>query len=357
MLIYKYIVKKFFTTFLFMLGMFILIVIVFDISERMDNFIEEGPTINEIVFDYYMNFVPYFINLFSPLFIFIAVIYFTSRMAYSSEIVAILSAGFNYYKLIIPYILVGAFFAGISFYLNGWVIPKGNVDLNKFRAKYLKGPYQNTEHNIHRQVAKDIYVYMENFDYRDSTGYRFSLEKFENDKLNYKLRSNKVNWDYKNKNWEAIDYSIRKIDGLDEEYLTGDTLDLTLPLHPEHFGRKKLNIKAMTNPELDKFIQQEKMRGEENVTLYMVERYKRESLPFATIILAVMALSISSRRVRGGMGLHLGLGVLLAFSYIVLLQFSTTFAINAGFNPILSVWLPNIIYGILTLFLIYKAPK
>ncbi|PSR06292.1 MAG: hypothetical protein BRD49_01255, partial [Bacteroidetes bacterium SW_10_40_5] len=134
-------------------------------------------------------------------------------------------------------------------------------------------------------------------------------------------------------------------------------LDLSLPLHPEHFGRKKLNVKAMTNPELDLFIQQEKMRGEKNVTLYMVERYKRESLPFATIILAVMALSISSRRVRGGMGLHLGLGVLLAFSYIVLLQFSTTFAINAGFNPILSVWLPNIIYGILTLALIYKAPK
>lgn len=356
-IIYRYITQKFVTTFIFTLGLFILIAVVFDISEKIDNFIENQAPLEAIIFDYYLNFIPYFINLFSPLFIFISAIYFTSRMASNTEFIPILTSGMNFYKLLYPYLLVGIVLGMLSFYLNGWVIPRGNKDLIDFEMEYLKSPYLNSNYKIHRQIANNVFIFFDNFNYRDSIGYEFTMEKFKNTDLTYRLKAKKATWNSKSQNWTFTDYNIRKIKGYDEKYIQGDTLTMDLPMDPGDFGRKKITIRAMTNHELDQFIEKEKMRGEENVNYYIVEREKRLAMPFATIVLVAMALAISSRRVRGGMGMHLGLGLLFAFTYILLMQFSTTFAIQTNFSPLLSVWIPNILFGIFTVFLLLIAPK
>lgn len=352
-----YISTKFLKTFFFTLGLFILIVIIFDLSERIDNFLETGPSVYEVIFVYYLNFIPYFMNLFSPLFVFISAIYFTSRLAYSTEFIAMFSGGISFYRILVPYVAVGVLLAGASFYLNGWVIPEGNKDLIRFKSEYIKSAYDHSGEDIHRQLADDVFMYMKQFNYPDSLGYVFALEKFDGTDLVYKLRSDKIIWDYHLDKWKATNWKIRYFDSVRERYKTGDTLNLSLPLSPEDFGRKEMNIKAMTNPELESFIAVEKMRGDSNVVLYLVEYYKRGSMPFATIVMTLLAFSLASRKVRGGMGLHLGIGIALAFSYIMLLQLSTTFATNAGLHPMLAVWVPNIIYLILSGVLIYQAPK
>lgn len=354
-----YIIWKFITTFLFSLGLFILIVVVVDISEKIDDFLQDnGPTLNEIVFDYYFSFLPYFINLFSPLFIFIAAIYFTSRMAYSTEFIAMFSGGISFYRLLVPYIIVGVLMTGISFVMHGYVIPNANKSLIQFKSQYIKGGYIHTGQHIHRQLYNDVFMYMENFKYGDSVGYRFTLEKFKEDnELNYKIQSRKIKWNFNLQKWLAVDWEIRYFEKVNERIKTGDTLALSLPIKPQDFGRKHYSIKAMTNPELRDFIEIEKLRGESEVDLYEVELYKRASMPFATIVMVMLAFALASRKIRGGMGLHLGLGILIAFSYILFLQLSTTFATKAGFYPLLSVWIPNILFFILAVILIYRAPK
>ena len=355
----RYIIWKFISTFVVMLGFFILVVIVFDISEKIEEFVKtDGPTIHEIIFDYYANFLPYFLNLFSPLFIFIAAIWFTSRMAFGTEFIAMYSSGISFYRLLIPYLIVGALLSGVSFYLNGYVIPDANKELNEFRSNYLKGPYHHSDLHIHRQLYEDIFMYMESLDYQDSTGYRFALEKFnDSNDLIYKLQSRKIAWNFNMEKWIAVDWQIRYFNRLEERIKTGDSLALSLPVKPKDFGNKKFSIRAMTNPELREFIALEKLRGEEQVVYYLVELYKRTSIPFSTIVLVMIAYALASRKVRGGMGVHLIVGILITFSYIIVLQFATTFATNAGTPPLLAAWIPNIFYFILALFLIFQAPK
>ncbi len=355
----RYIIWNFLTTFLFTLGLFILVVIVVDLSEKIDNFVQkDGPSIHEIIFDYYFNFLPYFINLFSPLFIFIAAIYFTSRMAYGTEFIAMFSSGVSFYRLLMPYLFVGFLMSGASFYMHGYVIPEANKGINEFRANYILHDYHHGEKHIHRQLHDNIFMYMESFDVPDTTGYRFALEKFKDDNsLNYKIQARKAVWNYNLGKWIAVDWQIRYIDGMNERVKTGDSLALTLPIKPKDFGRKHYSIRAMTNPELREYIAIEKLRGESEVATYQVQLYQRSSMPFATVVMVMLAFSLASRKIRGGMGLHLGLGILIAFSYILFLQLSTTFATEAGFSPLLAVWIPNIIFFVLALILIYRAPK
>ncbi len=355
----RYIIWNFLVTFIFCLTLFLLIIIVVDLSEKIEDFVKKnGPTVHEIIFDYYFNFLPYFINLFSPLFIFISAIYFTSRMAYSTEFIAMFSSGVSFYRLLVPYLIVGAVMTGVSFYMHSYVIPDANKGINEFRAQYIISNYQHSENHIHRQLYDDVFMYMEGFNYPDSTGYRFSLEKFTNEQeMNYKIQSQKLVWNYNLGKWMAVDWRIRYFNETQERVKTGDSLALTLPIKPKDFGRKHYSIKAMTNPELRKFISLEKMRGEAEVDLYSVELHKRTSMPFATIVMVLLAFALASRKIRGGMGLHLGLGILMAFAYILFLQLSTTFATKAGFPPLLSVWIPNIIFFIIALILIIRAPK
>ncbi|MBT3301998.1 MAG: YjgP/YjgQ family permease [Bacteroidetes bacterium] len=353
----KYIIRKFLSTFVFILALFIMISVVFDFSEKIDDFLNRNAPLNEIVFDYYLNFIPYFMNLFSPLFIFISAVYFTSRMAYNTEIVAMLSAGVNFYRLLKPYFLVALLLAAFSWYLTGWVIPTGNEKLIEFESKYIKDPVIRGNSYLHRQIAPDVFIYIRNYNRKENSGSRFTLEKFDETKLKFKIMALKIQWVDSTEKWKLTNYTIRKIEGLKETLVKGDDLQLKLPMHPRNFGRKTENIQSMDNRELSQFIKAEQLRGEDLVTFYVVEKAKRTSMPAATFILVLIAFSISSRRIRGGIGLHLGIGIMIAFSYILFMQFSTIFAINGNLNPILACWIPNILYAILGIVLVIKAPK
>ena len=355
----RYIIWNFLVTFIFTLGLFILIVIVFDISEKIEEFVKtDGPTIYEIIVDYYFNFIPYFVNLFSPLFIFIAAIYFTSRMAYRTEFVAMYSSGISFYRLLIPYTIVGLLMSVVSFSLNAYVIPDANKGLNDFRATYLKGPYHHHDLHVHRQLYENIFMYMESLNYQDSTGFRFSLEKFnDSNNLVYKLKSRKAIWNQNLGKWIAIDWQIRYFDDLNERVKTGDSLALSLPVKLKDFGNKQYSIREMTNPELKEFIELEKLRGEEEVIHYLVELYQRTAIPFSTVVMVMIAFALASRKIRGGMGAHLVVGFILVFAYVVFLKFTTVFATNAGFPPLPAVWIPNIVFLFIALILIFEAPK
>lgn len=353
----KYIISKFLTTFFFALGLIILIAIVFDVSEKIDDFLEKKAPLEAIVFDYYLNFIPYFANLFSPLFIFISVIFFTSKMASQTEIVAILSSGVSFRRMLVPYMVVAAILAALSFYLNGWVIPHSNKTRLAFENTYIKNPYVLKTRNIHRQIFPGQFIYFESYNTIDNIGFRFTYERFNDGKLEYKLSSERLSWDTTKVGWRAENYMIREIDGMKESVRRGLHFDTTFSFDPEDFNRREIFIQSMDNKELNAHIAEKQMRGAEGIQFDEVEKYKRSSYPFATFILTIIGVSLSSRKVRGGIGIQIGLGILLSFTYILFMQVSTTFATNGNFPAILAVWIPNITYLVIAIYLLRTAPK
>lgn len=354
---YRYIIGKFLATFAFIIALFIIISVIFDFSEKIDDFVQKQVPLREIIFTYYLNFIPYFINLFTPLFIFISAIYFTSRMASHSEFIAILSSGASFYKLLIPYMTAGMLLAALAFYLNGWVIPNGTRKKVEFEYKYIFSRKSDLKDYIHRQIEPDVYIYMLNWDASDSVGFQFSLEKFRKNDLYYKLMSQTIAWDKEKKEWLATNYTLRNNDGLKESYTRGREIYLKMPIEPADFGRKTSNVDFLNNTELTRYIHAEKARGESLVNFYLTKKYSRTSQPFATFILIIIAYALASRKIRGGTGLHLGLGILLAFAYLTFMQFSTQFAVKGDFDPWLAVWLPNMVFTVIAGILMWKAPK
>lgn len=350
-----YIIRKFLGTFVFSIILIISITVVFDISEKIDDFIDKQAPLGAIVFDYYLNFIPYFVNLFSPLFVFISVIFFTSRMASQTEIVAMLGSGVSFRRLLLPYMLSALVIGSFSFYLNNYVIPPATKKRLVFEDRYLRNPYIYKYRNIHRQIGEGNFIYFESFNNSDNIGFQFSHEKFKEGKLNYKLMADRIAWDSTKSKWRLENYFIRTIDGINETVLRGIKFDTTYSFSPEEFKRRDNNIEIMTTPQLKEFIIGEKARGVENTAFMEVERYRRTSFPFATFILTIIGVSLSSRKVRGGIGLQIGIGVLLSFSFIMFMQISTTFAIKSNFSPLVSVWIPNIIFGVIAFYVYRKA--
>jgi lipopolysaccharide export system permease protein len=352
-----YFIRKFLVTFFLIIGIFVLIAIIFDFAEKVDDFVKNQAPLKAIVFEYYVNFVPYFMNLFSPLLIFISAVYFTSRMAANTEIVAMLTNGVNYYRLLVPYFIVALMLASLSWYLNSWVIPNGNKKEQAFEEKYILNKFMNTDNHIHRQIEPGIFIYLQSYDAQDSFGYKFTLERFNKYRMVSKLEAQNIRWNNATGKWDLANYNIRTIDSFSEKYQSGRKMSLSLPISPSDFGRKTLSIQSMNNRELKEYIAKEKLRGEELVTFYEIEKYRRFGMPFATFILVLIAFSISSRKIRGGTGLHLAFGILIAFTYVLFMQFSSVFATKADLNPLLAVWIPNILYTLLGGFLLVKAPK
>ncbi len=351
----RYIVKKFLGTFFFALGLIIAIAIVFDISEKIDDFIERQAPMKAIVFDYYLNFIPYFGNLFSPLFVFIAVIFFTSRLANNTEIVAILASGISFRRLLVPYMFAAGVLAIISLALNTYVIPHSNATRLAFEARYIKNPFVYRNKNVHRQISPGKFIYFESFNNIDKIGYQFSYEKFDQGKLTYKLLAERILWDSLKNKWTAENYFIREIDGEKEKMRSGFRMDTTFGFYPAEFSRRVDYIETMDATRLNAFIDQERIRGSEELPFYLVEKYKRTSYPFATFILTIIGVSLSSRKVRGGIGVQIGIGLLLSFTYIMFMQVSTTFATNGSVSPVVSVWIPNVIYSFIAIYLLKKA--
>ncbi len=352
-----YIIKKFLGTFFFAISLLIVIVVIFDISEKIDDFIDKNAPLNKILFSYYLNFIPYFVNLFSYLFTFIAVIFFTSKMASDSEIVAILSSGISFWRFLRPYLISSVFLGAMSFYLANFLIPRTNKRMIAFEKVYIKNPYINRDRDIHMQILPGTFVYIESYNADANTGYKFSLENFKGDKLVYKLNAERIIWDSLQGRWDIRDYYARKIDGMNETLVKGKEIDTVLNMKPKDFTVQLDEIKTMNYSELRTFIEKEKLKGSKNVREFEVEKQKRIAFPFATIVLTIIGVAISSRKMRGGIGMHLGFGITITFAFILFMQITTVFATRGNLAPVVAVWIPNIIFGVIGLFLLKYAPK
>lgn len=353
-----YIIKKFLSTFFFILGVMMVIAIVFDVSEKLDDFLEHEVTLKQIIFDYYVNFVFFYGNLFSPLLIFLSVIIFTSSMAFKSEIISILGAGISFNRLLLPYFFTATFLAFLSLYFNHFVVPHASKDRLAFELAYVGYHSMNPHKNLHKQIKPGVFIYVENYNVDRDIGYKFSYEIIGDDGLEYKLLSDYIQWDTLNQDWELRNYFIREIQPDGKELLTsGKILDTSFVFKPDEFEHKDYNIAMMDTPELIDFIEDEKLRGSELINLYEVEKNQRTAMPIATYILVLIGVSMASRKVRGGIGLHLAISVAISFIYIFAMQVTKVYAVKAGLNPLLAVWIPNFFFGFLALFFYYRAPK
>ena len=352
-----YIIKKFLGTFFFTLALILLIVIIFDISEKIDDFLDHEVGIKAIVFEYYFNFIPYFGNLFSPLFIFISVIFFTSKMANDSEIIAILNSGMSFKRLLKPFMISAVILGTFSFILGNFIIPPSNSERINFENKYLKNKRYSRAKNIHMQINPGQYIYMESFNSTRDIGYKFTLENFKDGKLTSKLKSDYVQYDTISHKWTIKKYEIREFSNSGEIISNGSSIDTNINLSACDFTKRKSLVETMNMFELNDYITQEELKGSEQIVYHKIEKHKRIAFPFASIILTLIAVAIASRKIRGGIGVHLGMGILIAFTYILFMQISTTFSTNSNLAPALAVWIPNLCYMVLAGVLLYKAPK
>jgi lipopolysaccharide export system permease protein len=353
-----YIIRKFLGTFFFALLLIICIAVIFDVAEKIDDFMEKKATLKAIVFDYYFNFIPYFAVLFSSLFTFISVIFFTSKMAYNTEIIAILNSGMSFRRLMYPFLVSAAFISVFSFLLSNFVLPSANRKRLAFEDLYVHSkPYDYKKTNIHKQIEPGIFVYMESFINATETGIKFSMEKFDDQKLTSKLMAEYIKWDSIKGKWTAYNCYIRNISGMKETIITKDKIDTTLNLSPEEFKRRDNFVDAMSIGDLNQYIKTLKLQGADNLTTFIIEREKRLAFPFSTFILTMIGVTLSSRKVRGGIGMHIGIGLGLSFGYILFMQFSSQFAINGTLSPTIAAWLPNVIFALISIYLYRVAPK
>ncbi len=352
-----YIIKKFLGTFFYAISLLILIVIIFDVSENMDSFIEKQAPLKAIVFDYYLNFIPYFINLFIYLFTFISVIFFTSKLAGDTEIIAILSSGVSFWRLLYPYMLSAVFLAVLSFYLGNFLIPKTNQQRRIFKNAYMENLTKDKSKNIHVQVSPNTDVFVESYNSKLNIGYKFSLEKFDGQRMNYKIMADRIVLDTSNNTWKLKNYFIRTIDSTGQTLVKGREMDTVFELQPKDLYQIKEEFEEMDYFRLNEYILSEKRKGSKSYKKYEIEKNKRASGPVAIIILTVIGVALSSRKVRGGIGMHLGVGIGLTFSYILLIQVSTVFSTFGNLSPLIASWIPNIIFFFIAVYLLYKAPK
>lgn len=368
-----YILKKFIGTYIFSNALIITIIIIFDISEKIDDFIY--APMEAVIFEHYLNFIPYFLNMLSPLFTFIAVIFFTSKLSARYETVAILSSGVSYARFLRPYLIGAALITLASLMASHFVIPKATKVKQAFEDKYINIGYQTKDQNIHRQIQKGTIIYMESYSNYDKTGYKFTMEKVSGTKMKYMLVAESIVWDSIKGLWKAKNYTERFVDerkksdfysqkrgiGNNSDYAelikSGKEKELRIDFSPKDMHRIESKVEVMTYPELKAYIAKELEKGSSGVERFEVENYKRTSFPFATFILTLIGVSLSSRKIRGGLGMHLALGLLLAASYVLFLHVSSIFAINGMLPPLLAVWIPNFIYAGIAAWLLHSAQK
>lgn len=353
----KYIIKQLLATFFLAIGLIILIVIVFDVSEKLDDFLERQAPMKEIIFTYYVNFIPYFVNLFGHLFFFIAVIFLASKMASRSEIIAILSAGISFRRFLRPFLVAAIFVALLNVYLTNVLIPQVNKPRIEFEKIYWRNPYKNLTFNIHVKTDSLNHVYVQSFNNFNLTGYRFTKETFCKNGICKKITAQNIVYDSVKRVWDLTDYKIRTIDGLKENLVVGDKTTMNLGIEPSDFNIVTAKVETMTFSELNYFIEKETKRGSKDINLYLIEKYQRLFNPLAFIILTIIGVSLSSKRTRGGTGLNLAFGITIAFSFIMMMKVTSVFSTKGSLHPIVSVLIPIFVFAIISVFLIRKAPK
>jgi lipopolysaccharide export system permease protein len=347
-----YILRKFIGTFFFSVGLVTILLIVFDISEKIDNFYEHHVPVEEIIFKHYLNFVPFFINMLSPLFIFISVIFFTSRMAARYETVAILSSGVSYLRFLRPYMIGAALFCLMNLYLGHFVIPKGARVMQEFEDKYVNSSYTSEEQNVHRNFTPDFKMSLASYNNIEHKGYHFSMERYKGKEMEYYFSTPSIFWDTVKRVWISENWYERYIGKEKDSIAFGPMRELKIDFTPEDMGRQESKENIMTYFELKEFLAKEKKKGTPGLERFEVVNYKRTSVPCASFILALIGVVLSARKIRGGIGMHIAIGLLIGATYVVFLHFSSIFAVNRILPPLIAVWLPNIVYAILALVLL-----
>jgi lipopolysaccharide export system permease protein len=373
----KYILKRFLSTFFFVVLILLAVITIIDLTEKMDKFAKAGLKAGEI-FSYYLDFIPWIASLLTPITIFIATVYVCSRMAGHTEIIAILSSGVSFKRLLVPFFIGSALVGIINFVLNGWVIPNSNKSRLEFELQHLKSKYYFDQRNVHIQVAPDTYLYMQSYNNSNQTGYHFTLEKFKDNKLVEKLNANRIEWDSVKQTWRLKDWSIKKIDDVFESsaehpesapsfqttrlnntdsLVRGQSMDTALVIRPKEFESDYRKYDGMTLNELNTYIKTLRARGSTGVEVYEVEKYTRYTSPFTILILVFMGVIVSSRKSRGGTGPQITLGFLLSFIFILFFTLFRTFAESGEMPPQISVWIPNIIFGVLSIIMYKYVPR
>lgn len=353
-----YIIKRFLGTFFFMLAIIMSIAIVFDVSEQLKRFIKYEVPFDQIVLKYYVNFVFYFGNLFSSLLIFLSVLLFTSQLAQRSEIIAILAGGVSFRRLLRPYFIAASILVAISLYFTHYQLPIANRIRITFEEEYMNKKHKIKDENLHREIEKNTIAYFETFSTINNIGYKFSLEKWNDEgELQYKLLADRAKYDSSSGRWLIQGYRVRDFTESGEKLSSGRTLDTLLNMVPSDFGVKHTIASTMGFKELTAFIEEERRKGSDQTVFYEIEKHQRTSYPFAAYVLTVIAVSLAGRKVRGGIGVHLAIGVLIAVIYIFAMKVTTVAATNAGLNPMLAVWLPNILFTGVAIFVFQRAQK
>jgi lipopolysaccharide export system permease protein len=372
-----HILKRFLSTFFFVVLILLAVITVIDLTEKMDKFAKANLKAGQIAL-YYLDFVPWIGSLITPITIFIATVYVCARMAGHTEIVAILSSGVSFRRFLVPFFIGASVVALISFVLNGWIIPNSNKSRLAFELQYLKNKYYFDQRNVHMQVAPDTYLYMQSYNNNNQTGYHFTLEKFEDNKLVEKLYAKRIEWDSTKHKWRMREWSVRQVNSIFESTSTpestaindpskrvlvtdslksGDAKDTTLVIHPKEFENDYRKYDGLTLNELNDYIRTLKSRGSTGVEVYEVEKYTRYSAPLTIFILVFMGAIVSSRKSRGGTGVQIALGFLLSFIFILFFTLFRTFAENGGLPPEISVWIPNIIFGLISIAMYKYVPR
>jgi lipopolysaccharide export system permease protein len=372
-----YILKRFLSTFFFVVLILLAVITVIDLTEKMDKLTKANVGAAAIA-QYYLNFVPWIGSLITPITIFIATVYVCARMAGHTEVIAILSSGVSFRRYLVPFFVGATIVAAISFILNGWIIPNSNKARLAFEVQYIKGKYYFDQRNIHMQVATDTYLYMQSYNNSNHIGYHFTLEKFHDNKMIQKLSAKRIEWDSTKQKWTLREWRLKNVESIfdksanSEKNVTtasnvpmpkadtlrlGDSMDTTLVIHPKEFESDYRKYDGLTLTELDRYIKTLKSRGSTGVEAYEVEKYTRYSSPFTIYILVFMGAIVSSRKSRGGTGVQIALGFFLSFIFILFFTLFRTFAENGGWPPEISVWIPNIIFGIISLGMYKYVPR
>lgn len=354
----RYIIRKYLTTTVFTFFIILSIAIIIDYSEKSEHFVKYKPTAHQILFDYYFNFIPHIAALLAPLLIFLAVIFFTSRMAYNSEIIALRNSGMTMRRYLRPFIICGIFSGLILLYANHWLVPIANKTRIAFEDRYTRPP-KSYGNNIHMRLDKNTLVSLERFKYSSGEGTNFSLERFEgtgkNKRLLYKINADRAQFKPGIKNWRLVNYKLWTINKNGETFVSGKQMDTTLNMSPESFEVDVIIKEALNFKEMNAFMQEEKLKGAGGIEYFKVETNRRTSSAISVIIMVIMGATIGSWKVRGGMGLNIVVALALASLYVVFLQFSSTFSVNGNLPPIVGTNIPNVIYLIITLIIIRRT--
>lgn len=341
----RYIIRKFVGSFALTLGLFTVIIIVFDVSEKIDEFVGKKAPLNEIIFDYYVNFIPFLLNLFSPIFVFISVIFFTSKMAAKSEFVAMLAGGVPYKRILRPYILTAILIGFMSYLLNAWIIPRADKVRMEFENKYTRDLSTDFKRNIKEQILPGVVMSLKNYNYLDSFGYKLRLDQMSDGRMISRLESEKLNWNRETGSWRIENYRIRTFDADGTEHLIiGEQMDTMIPFNPDEFFRRNEDVQSFDMNELKAYIDWGVVRGLPNLFFYKTELQRRYASPFALLILSFIGVCVSSIKSRQGIGWHLAKGILISFAYLFVMQFFTSYGSSGVMHPVLAVWIPNLLF-------------